>query len=50
MTNEKALDLLNQIRLKIEMNGHDHDLARQAYEKLLALVQDQNVADKTKTS
>ncbi len=31
MPPEKALDLLNQIRLQFEAKGVDHDLAREAY-------------------
>lgn len=34
LTTEQALDLLNQIRLRIEMKGQDHMLALQAYETL----------------
>jgi len=36
MTTEQALELLNQLRLRIEMNGKDHELAKQAYETLKA--------------
>jgi hypothetical protein len=31
MTTEKALELLNELRLRVEMKGVDHDLAREAY-------------------
>lgn len=38
LTPEKALDLLNQLRLKIEMTGQDHELARQAHETLVKFI------------
>jgi len=40
LTPEQALDLLNQIRLKIEMNGKDHELAKQAHEVLARFIAD----------
>lgn len=38
MTPEQALEIFNQIRLRVELNGKDHELARQAYETLKNLV------------
>lgn len=35
----QALELLNQLRLKVEMNGADHELARKAYETLRDFIQ-----------
>lgn len=34
MTPEQALELLNQLRLRHEMSGKDHELAKQAYDFL----------------
>ena len=40
MTPEKALELLNELRLKFEMSGANHMLALQAYETLRAYLAD----------
>lgn len=49
MNPKQALELLNQIRLKIELNGADHELARKAYETLRSFIEESDAAQPLKT-
>ncbi len=40
MTPERAIDVINQILLKVNMSGQDHEIARQAMDVLKGLIEE----------